>query len=153
MDKEFVEELRKELETQKLALEKEISKLRSYLTEGRENIAEEEERARVEEDRVEKEAKLDSLIQEKNHTGHALKKLAEGKFGMCEKCRGEIGKPRLALVPTACLCMNCKEICESCGVAMEEHLASGKPLPSKCQNCEEEFEGETTFTSSSISPR
>jgi|GEM_PF-6901770 DnaK suppressor protein len=152
MDKESVEELRKRLETRKLELEEGIVKLKNYLTEEHEDLAEEEERARVEEDRTEKEAKLDSLLKEQDHIGHTLKKVLEGKFGICEKCHGEIDKLRLELVPTACLCMNCKEICESCGVAIEEHLTSGKPLPAKCQNCEEEFESETTFTSSSINP-
>lgn len=152
MDKAFVEECKQKLESQKLELEKGIQNAKSYLAEGRENFAEEEERAEVDEDRAEKESKLDNLIQEKEHVEHTIKKADDGKFGICEKCGLPIDTARLEIMPTACLCMKCKMICDSCGVEIEAARISGKPIPLICQKCEEEFESETTYTSSTINP-
>jgi DnaK suppressor protein len=39
----------------------------------------------------------------------ALKRIADGSFGLCEECEDDIGKKRLAARPTTGLCINCKE--------------------------------------------
>jgi len=41
--------------------------------------------------------------------GDALKKIDEGKFGVCEECGGVISKKRLLVVPYARLCISCQE--------------------------------------------
>ena len=38
----------------------------------------------------------------------ALQRIAEGTFGLCRICGGEIGRARLEAVPTATQCINCK---------------------------------------------
>ena len=153
MDKKLVEQCKQKLEQQRAALEKEINELKRQLSGERENFAEEEERAQADVERLEKEARLESLTREKNHVEHTLKKVSDGKFGVCEKCGGEIDTERLTLLPTACLCMKCKMVCDNCGVAIEEHLMTGKSLPANCQNCEEEFEPEITYTTQSLNPK
>ena len=42
----------------------------------------------------------------------ARKRLADGTFGVCEDCSGEIPAPRLAAVPTARKCIGCQELTE-----------------------------------------
>lgn len=39
----------------------------------------------------------------------ALRKLAEGTYGLCERCGRRIGRARLRAMPAACLCIRCKE--------------------------------------------
>jgi len=40
---------------------------------------------------------------------HALQKLAEGGFGLCETCKKPISKIRLKAVPYATLCLKCQQ--------------------------------------------
>ncbi len=39
----------------------------------------------------------------------ALLKLAEGTYGVCERCGRRIGRARLSAMPSACLCIRCKK--------------------------------------------
>ncbi len=49
----------------------------------------------------------------------ALKKIADGSFGRCEKCAEEIPRQRLLAVPYARLCIKCKK---------EEDTTSSNPV-------------------------
>ncbi|MEO8852045.1 MAG: TraR/DksA C4-type zinc finger protein [Allobranchiibius sp.] len=40
---------------------------------------------------------------------HALERLADGTYGVCESCEKPIGKLRLQAFPRATLCMQCKQ--------------------------------------------
>ncbi len=42
----------------------------------------------------------------------ALQRIADGTFGNCRVCGGEIGKARLEAVPTATQCIDCKSRAE-----------------------------------------
>ena len=37
----------------------------------------------------------------------ALKKVARGKYGLCERCNGAINPERLAILPQTTLCIDC----------------------------------------------
>ena len=39
----------------------------------------------------------------------ALERIADGSYGMCEKCGETIGQARLEIVPEATRCVNCAE--------------------------------------------
>ena len=39
----------------------------------------------------------------------ALDKLADGTYGECEKCGGDIGEGRLKAIPEAALCVSCAD--------------------------------------------
>ena len=39
----------------------------------------------------------------------ALKRLDEGKYGICSRCGNEINRERLKAIPYAALCVNCQE--------------------------------------------
>ncbi|MGB8386195.1 MAG: TraR/DksA C4-type zinc finger protein [Dermatophilaceae bacterium] len=43
---------------------------------------------------------------------HALQRLDDGSYGVCESCAQPIGKFRLQAAPRATLCMSCKEKAE-----------------------------------------
>jgi RNA polymerase-binding protein DksA len=47
----------------------------------------------------------DSLTQ----TAHALERLADGRYGICESCGGPVGKARLQAFPRATVCVVCKQ--------------------------------------------
>jgi DnaK suppressor protein len=38
---------------------------------------------------------------------HALKKIEDGRYGVCESCEQEIPETRLEAIPAGRLCMNC----------------------------------------------
>ncbi len=39
----------------------------------------------------------------------ALKRIQEGRFGICEMCQSKISKARLGIIPYARLCIKCKK--------------------------------------------
>ena len=41
---------------------------------------------------------------------HALKRLADGTYGTCDRCGNAIGKRRLQAFPRATLCLSCKQL-------------------------------------------
>ena len=43
-----------------------------------------------------------------DYLDEALQRIADGSYGMCRVCGGEIGHPRLEAVPTASQCITCK---------------------------------------------
>jgi DnaK suppressor protein len=47
----------------------------------------------------------------------ALARLAEGHYGVCVRCGGEIDPQRLAILPMAPLCMNCHYNEQNCRLA------------------------------------
>ena len=43
-----------------------------------------------------------------DYLDEALQRIADGSYGVCRVCGGEIGRPRLEAVPTASQCITCK---------------------------------------------
>lgn len=154
LNQDFINVVKLKLETELKRLNQEIAELQN---EKREDLGmsatEDIDRASADASSLESESKISSLDKEKELVVLALKKIEEGKFGICEKCGQEIDKARLEIMPTAKLCMGCKIICDNCGLEIEEARILGKTPPLICQSCEEEAEPETYFTSSSIRAR
>ena len=48
------------------------------------------------------------LSEELQQAQHAMELKAEGRYGICESCGGEIGKERLEARPHATLCIDCQ---------------------------------------------
>lgn len=44
--------------------------------------------------------------------GHALERLAEGRYPMCDECNRPVGKLRQQVFPRACTCLSCKQVQE-----------------------------------------
>jgi RNA polymerase-binding transcription factor DksA len=58
-------------------------------------------------ERGETEALAASLVESLRATEHALSKLADGSYGICERCGQEIAPARLEAMPEARLCITC----------------------------------------------
>ncbi len=80
----------------------------SEMKEGKERYPDPMDRASLESDRNfllrirDRERKLIQKIDE------ALKRVADGTFGVCENCGDEISEERLRARPVTTLCVNCK---------------------------------------------
>jgi DnaK suppressor protein len=55
----------------------------------------------------------ENLRQQLADTRAALARIDAGRYGVCDRCDAEIPTPRLEAVPTATLCILCKEAEES----------------------------------------
>jgi DnaK suppressor protein len=53
--------------------------------------------------------RLDSHRQLLLDIDECLRKIQEGTYGICEECGEEISQKRLNVIPTATLCIDCKE--------------------------------------------
>lgn len=58
-------------------------------------------------ERGEAEALAQSLHEALAQVEHAIAKLADGTYGVCERCGGQIGSARLEAKPAARLCIAC----------------------------------------------
>jgi DnaK suppressor protein len=52
----------------------------------------------------------------------ALRKIAEGTYGICEECGDQISEKRLSILPSASLCINCQEDKERLEAIEKEEL-------------------------------
>lgn len=152
IEESLIKSAKEKLEKSLLDINQELSEVKAEAKENLEVQIEDIDRAVSDYDELEKSSRTENLKMDKEAAEIALKKIEEGKFGLCEKCATEIDKARLEILPTARLCMNCKVICDNCGEELEEARVLGKSPPLICQNCNEEAESETTFTSDSIRP-
>ena len=152
LDEAFIKTTQEKLQKNLELLNHEAKEMEAEAKEGQETQIEDIDRAAADYDDLEKASKIDNLKEEKESVELALRKIAEGRFGLCEKCQKEIDKARLEILPTARLCMNCKIICDKCGEEIEEARILGRTPPLICQNCEEELEPETYFTITRIRP-
>lgn len=55
-------------------------------------------------------ALIGNLRDRLRETEHALRRLADGTYGTCERCGKPIGAERLKALPSATLCIDCKAI-------------------------------------------
>lgn len=108
---EVIEEIRKDLQSQRDELLKEAEKALSDLP-GELNYPDMGDQATDESNKSfmlrlkERERKLLSKIED------ALERLDSGDFGVCEECGAEIGYKRLKARPVTTLCIECKTLQE-----------------------------------------
>lgn len=57
-------------------------------------------------DRIE--AQIKDLTEKLNNVRLAVKKINQGRYGVCERCQGSIPKNRLKLLPEARFCVDCE---------------------------------------------
>ena len=115
MDAEFIAERRKDLEKRRQEILKELNvgavqvaehdysaKFVDYGDKDDENAAEVAT--------FEKNLSLEKTLEiSLYNVNKALKKIEEGKYGLCEKCQGSIKPARLKAFPSATSCMKCKK--------------------------------------------
>ena len=108
--------IRSRLEQERKQLTKELKRLNdsNHLTEKRDGnpfgkLEEEATSAAELEKRVALQSRImDTLVQ----IEHALQKLNEGTYGLCDSCEQPINPARLEALPLAVLCVNCKALQE-----------------------------------------
>lgn len=111
--------IRSRLEQERKQLTEELEQRSdsSHLTERRDGspfgkIEEEANGAADLEKRIALQSRIrDTLVQ----LEHALQKLDEGTYGLCDSCEQPINPARLEALPLAALCVNCKALQEGQG--------------------------------------
>ena len=118
MNKNVIEELRKLLESEGSAVEKELKNFAEkdvnvkdnwkakYPNQQDADMGEEADEVQEYDNLVSLEQNLEVRLKD-IHT--ALKKIPEGKYGMCENCQKDIEEERLRALPEARLCINCNK--------------------------------------------
>ncbi len=113
METIFLKKLKKKLETHKRQVEKELKKLAQIEKKALQSSTE-AGTAKVEAEIEETEefynisGVQESLSKKLKEINLALKKIKSGKYGICEKCKKEIEKERLNILPEARSCRKCK---------------------------------------------
>lgn len=110
---ELLEQLRIHLETEKKNLVKQMSDLSaqdpfSDPDRVNDNAASDSE-AKEESSHDRFAAMLDELKLKLVNIDSALKHISEGSYGFCTHCRQMIDTDRLAIIPTATLCLSCEQ--------------------------------------------
>jgi DnaK suppressor protein len=112
---------------QREVLENERKRLTEEMSQSQTNASSQEERregspfGKREEEatetlELEKRLALENRIrQELARVEHALEKIEQGTYGLCDNCGKPIPPERLEALPQASLCMNCKELLEKNG--------------------------------------
>lgn len=54
-------------------------------------------------------ALVERLREQLREVDHALRKIADGSYGICERCGQPIGAERLEALPYSTLCVSCKQ--------------------------------------------
>ncbi len=118
MEKKLIEELKEKLEAEKKSIQKELE---SFASEdpnlkhnwdtrypNREDGDKDEEADEVQEydNALSLEYSLELKLKD---VKSALEKIAEGKYGICEKCGKEITEERLKACPEAKTCLKCHQ--------------------------------------------
>lgn len=101
------EELKKELEQRKADMQVRLASIKRKVTQEHSGDSAEQAQER-ENDEV-----VDAIGNETRQSLHAIQvaldKIAEGTYGECEACGGEIAEARLRAIPEATRCVNCAE--------------------------------------------
>ena len=109
-----LDEVRAELESEELRLRSEISvaeeDLASILRDGGDGAGDDQADAGSKTFEREHEMSLannarDMLMQ----VSHAMHRINDGTYGLCETCANPVGKARLQAFPRATLCLTCKQ--------------------------------------------
>jgi len=108
-----INKLRKYLKSEQKRLTEELAQLQTNASTSEERregspFGKREEEA-TETLELEKRLALENRIrQELSGIEHALQKVGEGTYGLCDSCGQPIDPARLEALPQASLCMNCK---------------------------------------------
>lgn len=117
MDKQFIEERKKDLLARKESLKKQLSTFakKSEINEDDFNakwtdFGEKDDDNISEVEIFERDLNLEETLEFSiDKINKALKKIEEGTYGICEKCGKPIEEGRLKVFPSATACMKCKK--------------------------------------------
>jgi RNA polymerase-binding transcription factor DksA len=102
-----ISDLRAQLEAERDELRRRLAELGFGDDGGLEYDGNFADSSQVTAERGEAEALARTLRETLTEVEHALSKVADGSFGMCESCGNPIAEPRLEAMPAARFCMDC----------------------------------------------
>jgi DnaK suppressor protein len=128
IDTERYEELRAMLEERRAEIQKKLRSLRETLPADNDNVKDTEEQSV---DDFVQEVDF-ALMQMKSQTlakiDEAMRRLEQGRYGVCTECGAEIAAARLKAVPFADLCRSCQEAEERRAEEERESRSFQSPL-------------------------
>lgn len=112
LDEKMLSELKAKLEAEKARLESDLGKLAKkegvdYETKFDEIGRSEEENADEVEEYMDNLGVTDTLEKNLEQVNAALERIANGTYGKCENCQGDIPLERLKVYPAASKCTTC----------------------------------------------
>jgi DnaK suppressor protein len=107
MTKEEIKKYKKILEEEKARLEREKKEREGAVDFGSDVDGADEEADETEET-GNQQAVSQTIKKQLKEIEGALLRIEEGRYGICLKCRGEISRGVLSIVPESELCVNCK---------------------------------------------
>jgi DnaK suppressor protein len=112
MDKTELEKIRATLTKQKTEVEEQLQDYHSTVGTSDEKPDQEgfADSAHVAAERSEAMSMMEQLQQTSAELTKALERIEEGTYGSCERCGGAIPPERLEVLPTASLCVSCKQL-------------------------------------------
>ena len=102
-----ISDLRAQLEAERDELRRRLAELGFGEDGGLEYDGNFADSSQVTAERGEAEALARTLRETLTEVEHALSKVGEGTFGVCESCGNPIAEPRLEAMPAARFCMDC----------------------------------------------
>ncbi|MFA6307270.1 MAG: TraR/DksA C4-type zinc finger protein [Patescibacteria group bacterium] len=115
MNTKFIEEIKADLEARRDELKKELASSTDQVAENDYDakfvdLGDKDDENAAEVAMFEKNLSMEKTLEISLYNANkALKKIEEGKYGICEKCGGPINPDRLKAFPSATSCMKCKE--------------------------------------------
>ncbi len=112
MDAAQLDDIRTTLARQRSEIERRLNSYRSTVGTAGEKPDQEgfADSAHVAAERSETLSLIDQLQQTHAEVSRALDRIEQGTYGHCERCGGEIPAERLEVIPTASLCVACKQL-------------------------------------------
>ncbi len=113
MDKSRLEEIRGILEEERASVEKQLAEHGAAIDGDSVELSVDEgfaDSAAATTERSELISLVEELQSRRSEVTAALERLDDGTYGKCERCGQEIPLERLEALPTARLCVNCKQL-------------------------------------------
>jgi DnaK suppressor protein len=112
MDQSKIEEIRTELEKERASIEHQLAEHGAVVEGDDVSLSTNEgfaDSAQATAERSQVLSMIEGLRGQLGEVAHALRKIDEGNYGKCENCGQDIPVERLEAIPTARLCVTCKQ--------------------------------------------
>lgn len=115
MNEEIIKKTKESLEKRKKEIESRLKETSQKTTDNGyvakfPDYGDDEESAAMEFEDYDEKFSLDkNLVKDLKKINEALKRIEDGKYGICSSCGHEIDENRLKAYPAAILCMDCKK--------------------------------------------
>jgi DnaK suppressor protein len=112
IDHSKIEDIRAELEKQRSSIEHQLAEHGAVVEGDDVSLSMNEgfaDSAQATAERSQVLSMIEGLRGQLGEIGHAVRKIDEGTYGKCENCGQDIPIERLEAIPTARLCVNCKQ--------------------------------------------